>query len=213
MVDIRVEKKKPVWPWVLAGIVLLGIVAWLLVGNGDNEMEDLAAVDTEMNDRENENPGENRPNEEGVMGGGAVAEYITFVENEGNVGLEHEYTHQALTRLSRALDELSGRHGVDKNLEPELTKIRQQADQIMVETTSTKHSNKIRDAFTSVANVVKTIQQKSFPDKTQVSTELKNAAEKVKADKMATDQATEIKGFFDEAADALKELRGENRKS
>jgi hypothetical protein len=34
MAELRVEKKPPVWPWILVAVLVIGVVAWLLLSNG-----------------------------------------------------------------------------------------------------------------------------------------------------------------------------------
>lgn len=46
MAEIKVEKKKPVWPWILLIIIILGIVVYLFVYDDYNdEVDDFDDVD------------------------------------------------------------------------------------------------------------------------------------------------------------------------
>lgn len=40
MTEIKVEKKKPVWPWVLLILIILGIIVYLFVYDDYNEEVD-----------------------------------------------------------------------------------------------------------------------------------------------------------------------------
>lgn len=47
MADIRIEKKKPLWPWLLL-IVIIAVVVFLYVyGSGDNEDENMQTEEIE----------------------------------------------------------------------------------------------------------------------------------------------------------------------
>ncbi len=52
MAEIRVEKRKPIWPWILAGLAALAIVIFLVAGNDNDRNRDRnqsAAYDSERN--------------------------------------------------------------------------------------------------------------------------------------------------------------------
>lgn len=38
MAEIKVEKKKPVWPWILAALIILAVILYFVLN--DNEAED-----------------------------------------------------------------------------------------------------------------------------------------------------------------------------
>ena len=38
MAEIKVEKKKPVWPWIIAALIILAIILYFVLN--DNEAED-----------------------------------------------------------------------------------------------------------------------------------------------------------------------------
>jgi hypothetical protein len=41
MAEIKIEKKKPVWPWVLVGIIVVGLIIYFLVYNTDQERREV----------------------------------------------------------------------------------------------------------------------------------------------------------------------------
>lgn len=50
MAEIKIEKKKPVWPWILLGLIILGVILYFLLADNDDSMDDMEddveAVDT-----------------------------------------------------------------------------------------------------------------------------------------------------------------------
>ncbi len=49
MAEIKIEKKKPIWPWILLIIIILAIIAYFVYNN--SEIDDFADdVNTEEND-------------------------------------------------------------------------------------------------------------------------------------------------------------------
>lgn len=50
MAEIKVEKKKPVWPWILAALIILAIILYFVLN--DNEAEDDLMEDDNMEEVE-----------------------------------------------------------------------------------------------------------------------------------------------------------------
>lgn len=47
MADIRIEKKKPLWPWLLLIIIIAVIVFLYVYGSSDSDKDDMQIEDTE----------------------------------------------------------------------------------------------------------------------------------------------------------------------
>ncbi len=194
MADINVERKKrgrPLWPWIVAIILIVGIV-WLLTGIDTDEEYETAETDevetVEGTDQQDENP---------------LTDFINFVnEGEGQVSLSHNYTQDGLQHLTDALAYLNNRNQTS-NGNQYITQISNSASEIVEETYSEQHADKIRSAFLAAANFM---QESEYPVLQEQADDLMNAAEKIKADELATNQANEIKNFFGEVADAFSQM-------
>lgn len=53
MAEIGVEKKKPVWPWIILVLVILVILYFLFMADGDSPNEPNRMNDTEQFDQRN----------------------------------------------------------------------------------------------------------------------------------------------------------------
>lgn len=40
MAEIRIERKKPVWPWIVVLLLVLGAVIWFLVDRGEIQVQE-----------------------------------------------------------------------------------------------------------------------------------------------------------------------------
>lgn len=59
MAEIKIEKKSPIWPWILLGAIIVGVLIYVFAsGNDDDNMRDDHMDNTEhrMNDRNRGNP-------------------------------------------------------------------------------------------------------------------------------------------------------------
>ena len=46
MAEIRIEKKKPVWPWILVGLIILAVIFFVVFASEDDD--ELDNEDTEL---------------------------------------------------------------------------------------------------------------------------------------------------------------------
>lgn len=210
MAEIHVEKKKrPVWPWILA-ILLAAAVIWIIADDKDNEIEnEISTVQSEEQDQMNRQDQDRYKETEQ----NAATAYVNFIEESGDkVTKSHEYSHQALTHLSNALDEIAQNNNVSLENKKDLDKLKQQADKLMKEKSSTQHANILADAFQSAAQIINNIQKEQFPDLKKQADEVTDAANKMKPNVVVTNQKDAVKGFFEKSANTVDKMqKGQNQ--
>lgn len=206
MADIDIEKKKrPVWPWIVA-ILLAAAVIWWVADDDDEYGDEVSTVQTEQQYDDTERERDRTAGEQ-TAGAGAAMAYVNFIEENGQqVTKSHQYTHKAMTHLSKAVEAIAQENNVAIENKQELNNLKEKADQLKEERSSTKHANIMAEAFTSAAKVINNIQDKQYPDLKQPASEVMNAAKDVKPDVLATNQKSEIKNFFDKSASAIEEM-------
>lgn len=210
MAEIKVEKKnRPVWPWIL-GILLLAAIIWIIADDGDREpVEQVGTVYDESVDRTDRTDDNfrNRGNQDQTDARGAAMAYVNFInENDERITTDHKYSQQALTRLSRALNSIANQHDVSLEDRQKLDELKQKADRLMKDQSSTEHADMLADAFASAADIIQNLQQKEFPDLKGEADDVKNAADRVRPNVVVTQQKDAVKNFFDESADAVKSM-------
>ena len=210
MAEIKIEKKKkPVWPWILALVIIGGILIWIWTDDAEPVTDEPGVVAEEQIDqaRERENRTARENSDNSAPDDGAVNEYVQYVEeNAESMGLEHEYTHKGLTNLAEALESVASQMPGSPNVQSDISNLKQQADRLMKETESTKHANTIREAFMSSANVLEEFQQNQYPDMQQEVQELKSIAKNIDKSKMATEQSDAVNRFFAQSADVVSRM-------
>src|SRR5919205_2968831 len=96
MTEIKIEKKQPVWPWILLGIILIALLIYFFgcAHNGTNDVtqqnaaEQNTATANLLSVHENDS---------------TVAAYISFVNNDSNkMSPDHDYSSEALKKLVQA---------------------------------------------------------------------------------------------------------------
>ncbi len=198
MAEIKIQKKAPVWPWIIL-ILILGIIGYLIYAFGTSDEietpEEITEVTTVVIAEENQNP----------LNNSTLSAYVTLIKNDPNqMGLDHEFTNEALMKLIEATVALSDEIGYD--IQKDISEVRKLAEKITRDPFETTHANSIREAVGILSKVMQNMQQKAFPSFSEQASDLKNAAEAIQPDVLTLDQKEAVKNFFREAADFLEKI-------
>ncbi len=187
MTEIKIEKKKPLWPWILLVLGLL-VAAWFFFFRNDkNEpVDDNALIDVHENNS-------------------TVAAYVTFINSDTNkMSLDHSFTSEALTKLTDAVDAMATEAGYDVKVD--IAKAKQYADEITKDPMSTTHADKIRSAADVLSTSLQNMQQAKYPGLSAEAADVKSAAAAINPETLTLDQRDAVKSFFRKAADLLNKM-------
>jgi hypothetical protein len=193
MTEIKIEKKKPVWPWILLVLGLLA-AAWFFFFRNDKDEQDehvetadkTALIDVHENNS-------------------TVAAYVTFINSDTNtMSLDHAFTNEALTKLTDAVDAMATEAGYDVKVD--IAKAKQLADEITADPMVTTHADKIKSAADVLSTSLQNMQQAKYPELSNEATDVKNAASAIIPETLTLDQRDAVKSFFRKAADLLNKM-------
>ncbi len=211
MADIDIEKKNPVWPWILAAVIIAVILLIIFIDtdSADEEVVDEAPIEN-TTAVSNLNGGENLIEAEESIA--TVESYVTFINNnEWEMGLEHEYTHDALIMLTDAIESLANE--VDYELGANLGEVRDIANTITEEPLSEQHGNRITEAFRILTDALMGMQQAYYPtlsedvaNMDEDVTRLEEIARNLNPDELTLEQKEIVKSYFNQAAQVLNEM-------
>ena len=226
MADIRIEKKNSsgsILPWLLGlGIAALAIWGILeafdegeeLLVEEENNVEQVAVADrgAEIIDDE---PATYRlvDFEDETLGDEFEAyalEYEQFtVDMEGDMGLDHEFSHEALTKLANATVALAESHdlGDEASVLEHKQLIKQNADAIMRDPYAGTHGDQIREAAIAVADIMAMVQERGYPEYADAVAEVREAANDISGEALTLDQKEDVRDFFGKARVAVKAMR------
>jgi len=200
MAEIRVEKKSPMWPWILIGLLILGVILYFVFfhdTNGDTDRRDGPVV-TEQRD-------DDRTQRDRPVNNQTVASYVTFIQDsDRQMGLDHEYSNEALKRLTEATKAMADEVNVD--IERDLSVVRNNAQGIQDDPFETTHANKIRESAEKLSDALMTIQREAFPNLNNQASAVRNSAMEIDPQELALDQRDAIKSFYDRSADLLRQM-------
>lgn len=198
MAEIKIEKKKPIWPWILALLVIALLVYFFIlkdtttVTNTTTTTKDTVVEQPEMRTEETENLT-------------AVETYVAFVKNDdGNMTLSHEYSNEALTKLINATEEVASKNNFDSKID--VDNARKCADEITQDPEKTNHADNIKKATDMISTVLQNLQKEKFADLKSEASQLKMSSDAINVKELALNQKAKIKGFFDEAAKLLQKM-------
>lgn len=193
MTEIKIEKKKPVSPWVLIalGLLVAACAAWFFFMRNDNAWPLATADETVLIDvHENNN---------------IVAAYVTFIDADtATMGLDHVYTSEAIAKLSDAIDAMAAEVGYD--VKADIAKAKQLAMEITNDPMATNHADKIRSAADVLSTSLQHIQQAKYPGLSTEAADVKSAASAINPETLTLDQRDAVKSFFRKAADLLNKM-------
>lgn len=112
MAEIKIEKKKPVWPWILLLLVIVGIIVYFLVFR-DEETNTTVIEETPV---ATETDAMGSEGSDAISGNAEIAAYVDYIDsNRNEMGLDHEYTNEAFSKLIAATKAAADETGYDIN--------------------------------------------------------------------------------------------------
>ena len=219
MAEIHIEKKrKPVWPWILGLLLLVGL-AWVIIEATNKDEKAVSSQEGYFPEEEYSAPespdatGTQREGELGMTPADTTGvskvktqELITFVnetEFEEGMALDHEVTADGIQKLSEAIQEVS-----DNEHSETVNQLQQTAEEIRKDPQSLTHADKVQSVVADAAETLKQIQEEQFPELESQVNDLEKASQAVKADEELLNQSEDVKVFFEKAASTLNEMSG-----
>jgi len=197
MTEIKIEKKKPVWTWILLvlGLLVAVFAAWFFFIRNDNA-EPVATADETADETALIDVHENN---------NIVTAYVTFIDADtATMGLDHVFTSEAFTKLTNAVDAMATEAGYD--VKADIAKAKQLADEITNDPMATVHADKIRSGADLLSTCIQNIQQAKYPGLSAEAADVKSAASAINPETLTLDQRDAVKSFFRKAADLLNKM-------
>ncbi len=192
MTEIKIEKKKPIWPWIL-GVAAIALLLYFLLFNKNKEsdqVKDQPVASDLINVHENNM---------------TVAAYINFIQSDTNkMGIDHEFASQALLKLSDATQAMAKETGYE--VKGDVDSPKAYANQITNDPNATTHAGFIKKAADILAGVLQNLQQQKYPGLANEAATLKSSCDAINPDVLTLDQKDAIKSFFSNAADILQKM-------
>lgn len=196
MAEINIEKKTPKWPWILLILVIIGILIYMFASNDDGEKPREMADGTTAEAADTGQVAPNNP---------TVTAFVSFIKEDPDpMGLDHEFTSEALSRLTNASSATADEIGYD--IQKDIDQVKTLSEKITRDPFETTHANSIKEAAGILAGVLQNMQQSAFPGLESEADEVENAVTAIETDVLTLEQKEEVKNFFRESADLLEKM-------
>lgn len=214
MAEIKIEKKKPVWPWVLVVIIILAAIYFFWYYNDRNfdSNNDLFQRDT-ISQLEEPHQNENELRDTKTLYTGsygtvrkeeALADYFIFVDNLDNKSADKGYYQTAFFKLITATKRQSEIEMVD--VSNNILEAMKSAENLTNDPTKTAIADNAKKAADEVSKALKTIQEKEFDNLSDEMKEVENAVTGIDGGQTLDKQANNIDTFLDKTARLLQKM-------
>ncbi|MGB3798392.1 MAG: hypothetical protein WA952_01185 [Lewinella sp.] len=221
MAQIRIEEKPTgggtnIWPWII-GLLLLGLVVWGLTEAFDESEEVYTEEVVEEDDQvagvatgidENNNYKEYDSAGEGNLA--AVSAYMSTTANmEGEMGLDHEFSHRALTELVGATKAIAEEKGLmsEASVKDKSDRAERLANEIMEDPMAGNHADKIKMASLLVVEMLEDIDTQSYSGKSSADLDaLRQEAQAMSPETLTLNQKEDVRSFFAQARSILEKM-------
>ncbi|SFF91794.1 MULTISPECIES: hypothetical protein [Salegentibacter] len=211
MAEIKIEKKKPIWPWILLGLIILAVIVYFVIAdNGDddddfNEEENTEQVATPMETEEEEDTETARWEDDNLSGDESVSKYLTHIGDREKMGIDHEYSSEALIYLINALENRSEEANIDTEIE--IQELKDDVRDIKEDPQKLTHANTINDVGGKIVDLMEKMQEEKFPDISQDVQEVRTALESIEPSTPTLDQKDAVNSFYKEAGDVVQNMK------
>lgn len=214
MAEIKIEKKTPIWPWILVILIILAAIYYFWYNNDKNldsnddllqrdtisQIEEPYQSDMEMTDKDVLYTGKYGT----VKNEQAMADYFSFVDNLDNKATDKSYYRTAFFKLITATKRQAEIAMVDVNTNISAAMV--SAEKMTNVENSTAKADNVKKAADEVSKALKTIQQKMSNDLSADVTEVEKAVSGIDASQMIDKQADNVDTFFDKTATVLHKM-------
>jgi hypothetical protein len=186
MTEIKIEKKKPIWPLIVLGAFSIGLMLYVFNYIGKETRVNVNLENTKKVSSD-------------------VSSYMQFIDNGvDSMDLSHEFTKKALTLLIEAIKVTAYNNSFD--IKADLASVSRVALDITKDPYETNHADKIRNAADILTSTLENLQKEKFPNLTNDLSELKTATSAINSSILTLNQKTEVRNFFDKSKDLLEKM-------
>lgn len=225
MAEIKIEKKKPIWPWILIILIILAAIYFFWYYNDNNYDTDERVIDNDSitridetktyNDNYN-NDTYNEGNRDSVsLYSGSygtitkeqsIADYLNFVDTDKdrNQATNNEYYRAAFFKLITATKRASEMKNVDvsNNIDTAM----KNAEMLTNDNTSSQKTDQLKKTAEAISKALKKIQQDSFNDLSSEANAVETSANNINAQGTINEESNSVNSFMDKSAILLQKM-------
>ncbi len=210
MAELKIEKKKPVWPWILLGLIILAVILYFVLA--DNDTDDVDDVDDNTEQIITTEPEEDYSEmdtatweDDNLSGDDSVSKYVAHIGDTEKMGIDHKYSSEALILLVNALENRAEEANI--NTDVEMQELKSDVRDIKEDPQSLDHANSIKNVGMKIVSLMDRIQNEKFPNISQDVQEVRTAVQNIQPSTPTLDQKDAMNSFYKEAGDVLQKMK------
>jgi hypothetical protein len=209
MAEIKIEKKTPVWPWILLGLLILAVILYFVFADDDtDDVYDDDDTEQVMTPSETEEDySENTANweDDNLSGDDSVSKYVAHIGDKEKMGIDHQYSSEALVLLINALENRTEEANI--NTDVEMEELKKDVRAIKEDPQSLNHANSIKNVGMKIVNLMEKVQKEKYPNISQDVQETRTAVQNIQPSTPTLDQKDAMNSFYKEAGDVLQKMK------
>jgi hypothetical protein len=211
MAEIKIEKKKPIWPWILLVLILLAVIAYFVYANNENDDNSDDMEIEEVDDVNNNTFNDSTTYEDSLYYSDStndMMQYSESIQDSTRIGTDSTYTKMALQNLSKAVTAKAAKYNLERSKAMEdLKQYSGQMDGMSDSkmTNMTGISKNFKAVSGNIVTVLQSIQTKNFPALQKEVTDLKQTSDKLTSATIDKQQFM-LQAFFRKANEVLNKM-------
>lgn len=211
MAEIKIEKKSPIWPWILLVLAVIAIIVYFVYNNDNNTntiYDNDARSETSDNIPNTFDPryGTATPNGDSNV---AIQEFENSVLDSSRIAVDSIYTKTAIVNLAKVVSMKADELDIQPSLALENLKF--YSEQVPVSTdTEIPGKKDIYNNFKTVSKdivtVLESIQTENYPFLEDDVKELKQTSSKIENNIATQEQQTTVQTFFEKAKEVVNNM-------
>ena len=213
MAEIKIEKKKPVWPWILGVLVVIGIIAYFIYENPDRDhlTDDFDDGTTNEQVMESERGHlDSLGTRKDYQVGSSYDQYAAFegsIRDSTRIAVDSSYTKKAYYNLCKAVAKKAEEKDVEGSQAlTDLQDFSMLITKVSSPLSSAESAKNFKTASDKVAKVLEDIQVKSYPQLQSQVADLKQVTSKMDGYISMDKQQANITQFLQKSRDVLRAM-------
>ena len=191
MAEIKIEKKKSIWPWIILVLLALGLIWYFFMRENDTRVNDEPVVTEQVAEEYDD-----------ADSYSAIAIYSAYIDR---MGVVHVYSKGALFHLLDAVEEKAD--VLDVDVRADLDEARKNASEITEDPEKLNHADLIKKSGNIIVRALTTLQTAKFPTLTTDVANVNTAVNEIDASVKTLDQKDKVNNFFKSAESLLLKMQ------
>ncbi|RAJ25171.1 hypothetical protein LX77_01472 [Gelidibacter algens] len=212
MAEIKIEKKRPVWPWVVLILIVLAIIVYFIYENRDNDdyNDDLndGTTTEQMDDSiDLQSDSTYDPNQNYSSTFDEFSAFEESISDSTRIAVDSSYTKKAFSNLAKAVVAKADESALQNSEALNYLRDYSTLSANMSSTTQGMEASKnFKTPSEEIVTVLGAIQSKKYPALQSQVSDLKQIAAKVDGSKRMDGQQAFMNSFLNKAKDVLQAM-------